>query len=149
MMTATRAHDEREVSERVTFLLEVFALRCECRAHLWAAGEYDLHAAVDTLQADAERDGLVDLLGQDEVQQILATAFGAVRSDEPEHVPDDAMPNDSDDSGGGGRLARSTCDTAEFLVARNDAAQFEEWLGKHSEAERVAIVAHIERRRTP
>jgi hypothetical protein len=59
--------------------LEVFELRCWARARLYAEGEYDLHEAVDVLQADAERDGLVDEIGQDKVQSILGKEFGRVR----------------------------------------------------------------------
>jgi hypothetical protein len=52
-----------------------FTLRCEARALLYRMGELDMHAAVDVLQADAVRDGLVDLIGQDAVQEIMARAF--------------------------------------------------------------------------
>jgi hypothetical protein len=55
--------------------VEAFTLRCWANAQLVAAGELALHEAVDGLQADAERDGLVAELGQDAVQMILATAF--------------------------------------------------------------------------
>jgi hypothetical protein len=55
--------------------LTVFEARAEARAILWAACEIDLYEAVDVLQADAVRDGLVDQLGQDRVQQIIADAF--------------------------------------------------------------------------
>jgi hypothetical protein len=64
-------------------LLTAFKARCEARALLWKVGALDLFEAVDKLQADAERDGLIDKIGQDEVQRIMATAFhryrGAVR----------------------------------------------------------------------
>jgi hypothetical protein len=59
--------------------LKVFIVRAEARALLWQAGEFDLHQAVDELQAAAERDGLVTLLGQDAVQEIISKAFGVVR----------------------------------------------------------------------
>jgi hypothetical protein len=59
--------------------LAVFIERAEARALLWQAGEFDLHQAVDELQAVAERDGLVTLLGQDAVQEIMSKAFGVVR----------------------------------------------------------------------
>jgi hypothetical protein len=62
--------------------VEVFELRCWARAKLWQAGEFDLHEAVDALQRDAERDGLVDAIGQNEVQAILRDAFHAVRGDQ-------------------------------------------------------------------
>jgi hypothetical protein len=55
--------------------LAVFTLRCWARAVLWQACEFDLHTAVDVLQADAERAGLVDRLGQDAVQKMMADAF--------------------------------------------------------------------------
>jgi hypothetical protein len=57
----------------------VFALRCWARATLWQAGEFDLQEAVDVLQHDAERDGLVAQLGEDCIQGIIASAFGSVR----------------------------------------------------------------------
>jgi len=56
-------------------LLDVLMLRAWANDYLVRAGELDLHNAIDTLQADAERIGLVDILGQDRVQQILADAF--------------------------------------------------------------------------
>jgi hypothetical protein len=56
-------------------MLDVFIERAEARAWLWSVGEITLHDAVDKLQADAVRDGLVDHIGQDTVQQIIADAF--------------------------------------------------------------------------
>jgi hypothetical protein len=58
---------------------EIFTARAEARALLWQAGEFDLHDAIDVLQAVAERDGLVDELGQDAVQVIITEAFQKVR----------------------------------------------------------------------
>ena len=55
--------------------LDVLELRAWARAYLYSIGELTLHEAVDVLQRDAQRDGLVDELGQDGVQQILADAF--------------------------------------------------------------------------
>jgi hypothetical protein len=59
--------------------LEVFIVRAEARALLWQAGEFDLHQAVDELQAAAERDKLVREIGQDEVPRLMAEAFRKVR----------------------------------------------------------------------
>jgi len=39
------------------------------------AGKPWVHDAVDQLQADAVRDGLIKQIGQDAVQQIMADAF--------------------------------------------------------------------------
>ena len=79
----TTGHDCRR--PRITLArpsaLEVFIASAEARALLWQAGEIDLHQAVDELQAAAERDELVTLLGQDEVQRLMAEAFRKVRED--------------------------------------------------------------------
>ena len=61
--------------------LAVFIARAEARALLWQAGEFDLHEAVDELQAAAVRDGLVAELGQDAVVEIIAQAFAPVRDE--------------------------------------------------------------------
>jgi hypothetical protein len=73
-MTAPLRHSEIRIDP-----LAVFKARAEARALLWKCCEIDLHDAVDVLQADAERDGLIDQLGQDRVQQIIADAFHGVR----------------------------------------------------------------------
>ena len=62
--------------------LKVFIARAEARALLWRCLEFNLHDAVDVLQAAAERDGLIAKLGQDAVQLILRDAFHAVRGDQ-------------------------------------------------------------------
>jgi hypothetical protein len=59
----------------------VFIARAEARALLWQANEFDLHEAIDALQADAERTGLVAAIGQDRVQEILTEAFQKVRGE--------------------------------------------------------------------
>jgi len=55
--------------------LDAFIERASARAYLWSIGEYELHEAVDQLEADAERDGLNDLIGVDGIQRILSEAF--------------------------------------------------------------------------
>jgi hypothetical protein len=59
---------------------DVFIARCEARAMLVDIGMLDLIDAVDKLQADAERDGLVALIGQDAVQPIMSAAFEVIRT---------------------------------------------------------------------
>jgi hypothetical protein len=78
-MTAAVRHNGWQQLGHVVSRLEIFRARVEARALLWQAGQIDLHEAVDKLQADAERDGLVDEIGQDEVQRVMAAAFGRVR----------------------------------------------------------------------
>ena len=56
-------------------LLEAFIERAEARAYLWAIGELGWQEAVDKLQHDAERHGLIKLHGQDQIQTIIAAAF--------------------------------------------------------------------------
>jgi hypothetical protein len=54
----------------------VFIARAEARALLYCACEIDdIPTAVDPLQEAAVESGLVDQLGQDEVQAILSRAF--------------------------------------------------------------------------
>jgi hypothetical protein len=59
--------------------LDCFAARADARAYLWSIGEYDLAEAVDALQAAAVRDGLINRVGQDGVQAMLADAFRPYR----------------------------------------------------------------------
>lgn len=61
----------RSIPDRI----DIFRERCWARARLYSDGELDLHEAVDTLQADAVLDGLVDEYGQDLIQKIMADAF--------------------------------------------------------------------------
>src|SRR5215510_5142987 len=58
--------------------VEVFRLRCNARARLYATGEIDLQTAVDELQDAAEANGLIARIGQDAVQAIMAAACSAV-----------------------------------------------------------------------
>lgn len=59
--------------------LLAFTARAEARALLWKCCEIDLHEAVDILQHAAVRTGLVETIGQDRVQAIMAEAFHKVR----------------------------------------------------------------------
>ncbi len=68
------AHHEAAV--RRVDPVEAFRARCKARGLLFVAGELDLHEAVDVLQADAEAGGLVNAIGQDAIQAILAEVFG-------------------------------------------------------------------------
>jgi hypothetical protein len=55
--------------------IEIFRARCEARARLFGSFAMDLQTAVDELQESAERDGLVQALGQDAVQEMMSNAF--------------------------------------------------------------------------
>jgi hypothetical protein len=65
----------RKVSPHFLTLTDAFRARAEARAALYKAGELDLHEAVDALQETAITRGLVDQIGQDAVQAIMARAF--------------------------------------------------------------------------
>jgi hypothetical protein len=75
---ATMTAAARKVETAAPSPLEVFTARCEARALLWRVGEFDLHEAVDELQVDAVRAGLVGQIGQGAVQAIMAKAFESV-----------------------------------------------------------------------
>jgi hypothetical protein len=52
-----------------------FRARCEACAYLVDVGTLDFIETVDGLQIDAVSDGLVDAIGQDAVQTLIAMAF--------------------------------------------------------------------------
>jgi len=56
-----------------------FRERADARAYLWHTGQLTLCEAVDELQETAVRDHLVEHIGQDAVQAILAGAFAPYR----------------------------------------------------------------------
>lgn len=74
MSAATAANKPAQATE-----LAIFRARCEARAILYAALEFDLHEAVDVLQSHALASGLVDEIGQDAVQAIISEPLGRVR----------------------------------------------------------------------
>jgi hypothetical protein len=131
--------------------IAVFTARAEARATLWADGVLDLHAAVDELQHAAEAGGLVELIGQDAVQQILAAAFAAAHEqilfvDIPGDDPPDNMPDLLLDLEPCADVAASTLRAAEYLVLENDADRLRKWIAQHSAKERRAIHQHLRRR---
>jgi hypothetical protein len=50
-------------------------LRCWAGARFCAEGLLDIQEAVDERQTPAERAGLIDELGQDEIQRLIAVEF--------------------------------------------------------------------------
>jgi hypothetical protein len=66
-------------AKKIVDPLEALRQRADARAYLWSIGDLDLHDAVDRLQRDAERDGLVERVGQNAVQAIIADAFQSYR----------------------------------------------------------------------
>jgi hypothetical protein len=62
--------------------LEQFRARCAIVASQYAIGRIDLIEAVDTLQDFAFTRGLVDEIGQDEVQAVLSAALASIQKKE-------------------------------------------------------------------
>jgi hypothetical protein len=58
---------------------DLFALRCNQAAGLVAAGKLSLIDAADQLQRLAQRSGVIDRLGQDRVQRVMAASLKQIR----------------------------------------------------------------------
>jgi hypothetical protein len=126
---------------------EIFRERCEARAILYEAAQLSLHEAVDELHADAERTGLVDMLGQDAVQAIIAEAFGRFDCGRDASPPREDSQNGQQKPGFSEarfRLPASTIMAAEYLVRLNDPKRLRAWLARHTAVECKAILRHIE-----
>ena len=104
-----------------------FELRCWARATLVGACEFDTQEAVDVLQRDAERDGLVAAIGQDCVQSFISHAFSTIPI--------------------AGQVEADLRAVAEYLVRQNDLPRLKNWLLKHSAAERAAIRKYFSQQR--
>jgi hypothetical protein len=126
--TSSQAEPRLVPSAKSISAEEIFRERCEARAILTEAAEFSLQDAVDVLQADAERTGPVDMLGQDAVQKMMVEAFGPVAN------ATNVAP----------RLPASTIMAAEYLVRLNNPKRQRAWLAKHTAAECKAILRHIE-----
>lgn len=74
----TESKDAVASEEAVPTFRKKFELRCWARARLCNEGELNRQRAVDELQLWAQELGLIDQLGQDEVQLILAENFGVL-----------------------------------------------------------------------
>jgi hypothetical protein len=75
MSAATQALQPTVDVVAASVALDSFKLRCWARAYLVEHGMMFLQEAVDGLQEPAVSTGLVDLLGQDAVQAVMAKAF--------------------------------------------------------------------------
>jgi hypothetical protein len=74
-----RAPEQKTAQSGLPTAIEVFTERVEARAVLVANGLLDLQSAVDAMQEAAAAQGLVELYGQDQIQQILSEAFARWR----------------------------------------------------------------------
>jgi hypothetical protein len=128
----------------LAFLQDVFRARCEARAILVEGCLYDLQDALDDLQADAERTGLVYEIGQNAVQKMMAEAFAIVpraSAEIPHQKTTAEIPQLKKRTAG---AAASTLAAAEYLVQQNNPKRFRAWLAIHMRNERLAIKYHFE-----
>jgi len=117
--------------------VDVFRERCQARAILVEACLFDLQDAVDGLQETAVSSGLIDDIGQDAVQKMMAEAFAIVprAAKHSASLPIEIKPRPG--------AATSTMEAVDYLIRQNDPARLKAWLGKHSRAERISIIEHI------
>jgi hypothetical protein len=148
MMLAVRTPKANSVD-----IVAVFEARCWARARLFAEGELELHDAVDKLQEDAVRDGLVAAVGQDCVQTMMGDAFGAVRARQPITAPhilwhnhyvtawDAAEELESDFALLSSEIDRwaTTVETLRYLIPLDDPSRLRRWLLAHPRSEIHAL----------
>ena len=118
-----------------------FRERAEARAILWRTGELALHDAVDVLQDDAVRIGLVAEIADSAAQAIMADAFAAQR--EPLHG---MVPEPVGDMPERNAVAASTLEAAAYLLRLGDRERWHQFLAAHSATERAEILDHIQRK---
>jgi hypothetical protein len=126
--------------------LDVFEARCQARAHLCIEGEMELHEAIDELQDYAVASGLLDQLGQDAIQRMLAEAFTTVpRLDEAvkliREITDfiETMPRTRSS------VPTSTIQAARYLMKQGDPGALDAWLAQRSARECAAILQALKR----
>ena len=115
--------------------LELLHTHAQARALLWQAGEMSLHEAVDWLQAFVVSSGLVDQIGQDEVQNIMAEAFMAVRDDYGPELEITPTPEQRS------QLATSTREVIDYLLREGNPARLRAFIATHSD--RNAILQYL------
>jgi hypothetical protein len=104
-----------------------------CEVHAWYCDEgwISLQTAADNLQCLAERWALIDEIGQDAVQAIMATAIAAetgVRA--PDERPRDGK-FFSLRQRNKGKPPKATVDAFKYVVSLGDQDQLARWLRNH------------------
>jgi hypothetical protein len=128
---------------------EIFAEVCRVRAELFALGTIDLQRAVDGAQFAAVACGLVATMGQDRVQEHIASVFAPLRADDDfcdaNIFHDD--PDDHDDDRDRDHVPAATLHAAEYLISQNDPERLRAWLEGRGPREVAAIQEHIQAKR--
>jgi hypothetical protein len=97
---------------------------CLDYADWWHQGILEKIDAVDCVQRHAELWGVVDEIGQDEVQRLIAEAFAPAAVTEPEPSPERAPPRRYS-------TRQSTIDAFNYVVGLGDAQRLADWLRNH------------------
>jgi hypothetical protein len=85
-----------ESAPRILPAIDVLEIQAQVRADLWWQYQMELHQAVDELQACTEQSGLLNLIGQDAVQAIIAAPFARLRAMASDDGGDLLQDDDSD-----------------------------------------------------
>jgi hypothetical protein len=131
--------------------LEDFREACEAHAWFFQEGWISLHVAVDNLQRLAERWGLVDEIGQDEVQRVIAYVSVAEPPQPSEYeVNYVARIITQWEAADGKRAAptpirpeprrgvpKATVDAFKYVVSTGDPEYLARWLREHSDVARA------------
>ena len=129
--------------------VQAFCARCEARAMLVDVGMLSLHEAVDELQADAERAGLVEKIGQDATQQIMAAAFaeerivsrdGVATAGEMQADYEAALARRNAD-----HLPSSVVAAVDWLIKNQTPEYFAQWLTMRTPQERRQIADYLDK----
>jgi hypothetical protein len=104
---------------------------------LWSIGEYSLQEAVDVLQHDAKRDGLIKRISQDGVQTILADAFRSYH--EASNADPKRIVDERDDKPKHNTLAASTIEAFKYVIRQKDPERLRAWLARRSRQECITL----------
>jgi hypothetical protein len=122
----------------IAHAVEVLKIRAQVRAYLEYEHQFEhLADAVDPLQEYAERSGLVAALGQDAVQDIIATPFGRFREIVAEEIEAVIAPFEADlaeplkSTKQAYHTPQATVDAFFFVVRTKDADGIGQWLSDH------------------
>jgi hypothetical protein len=117
-----------EEAKQLLPAVNVLEIRAQLRAYFWWVYAMEIDEAVDELQAYAERTALVDLIGQDAVQAIIAAPFERYRKRiEPEEIP--LQPKPEPPQRRAYRPPQATIDAFKYVAATGDVAYLRQWLG--------------------
>ncbi|MGJ5120957.1 hypothetical protein [Bradyrhizobium oligotrophicum] len=111
--------------------LDDFREYCEIEADMVARGWVSFQHGVDTVQWVAEQWRLVDAIGQDAVQAVMAAAFGWLHAAPDEIELDDEAPSLAPEPPRRRGPAQSTIDAFWYVVRTETPDGIAAWLARH------------------